>query len=188
MNVYDFDGTIYAGDSTIDFYLFALKTRPSIARFWFRQMFGICGYLLKRLSKTQMKEFFFSFLSGIETQNLVERFWAEKQDKVYSWYLKKHEKDDIVISASPEFLLRPICDHLGIDRLIASQVDYRTGVFIGNNCYGKEKVNRLYEETGIKHFDCFFSDSVSDLPLAELSEYAYLVRKGAVKEWKIQKQ
>lgn len=30
MNVYDFDKTIYAGDSTIDFYLFCLKRQPAI--------------------------------------------------------------------------------------------------------------------------------------------------------------
>lgn len=25
MNVYDFDGTVYAGDSTVDFYFFCLR-------------------------------------------------------------------------------------------------------------------------------------------------------------------
>jgi len=30
MNVYDFDGTIYNGDSTVDFFLFALKRKPSL--------------------------------------------------------------------------------------------------------------------------------------------------------------
>ncbi len=30
MNVYDFDGTIYSGDSTIDFYLFCLRKQPEI--------------------------------------------------------------------------------------------------------------------------------------------------------------
>ena len=29
MNIYDFDGTIYNGDSTIDFWLFTLKRHPS---------------------------------------------------------------------------------------------------------------------------------------------------------------
>ena len=32
MNVYDFDGTIYNGDSTIDFYIYALKSKPSIIK------------------------------------------------------------------------------------------------------------------------------------------------------------
>ena len=30
MNVYDFDGTIYDGDSTVDFFLHALKRNPSV--------------------------------------------------------------------------------------------------------------------------------------------------------------
>ena len=30
MNVYDFDGTIYDGDSTLDFWYFCLKKHPQI--------------------------------------------------------------------------------------------------------------------------------------------------------------
>ena len=30
MNVYDFDDTIYAGDSTVDFFFYCLKKKPAI--------------------------------------------------------------------------------------------------------------------------------------------------------------
>ena len=34
MNVYDFDKTIYDGDSSVDFYKFSLKRHPKLARLW----------------------------------------------------------------------------------------------------------------------------------------------------------
>ena len=33
MNIYDFDGTLYDGDSTFDFILYSLKKHPSLLRF-----------------------------------------------------------------------------------------------------------------------------------------------------------
>ena len=33
VNIYDFDGTIYDGDSSIDFYLFCLRKNVSIIKF-----------------------------------------------------------------------------------------------------------------------------------------------------------
>ena len=56
---------------------------------------------------------------------------------------------DLIISASPEFLLKPICGILGIKHLIASKVSPVDGKYTGKNCHGKEKVRRfkqLYNE------------------------------------------
>ena len=36
MNVYDFDGTVYAGDSTVDFYFFCLIVNNCILYIFFK--------------------------------------------------------------------------------------------------------------------------------------------------------
>lgn len=185
MNVYDFDGTIYDGDSTVDFFLFALKNKPGLLRFVPRQMWGFFLHGIKRIEKTELKECFFSFLSGIDAQVLAEHFWELNRHKIYKWYLDQQKPDDMIISASPEFLLKPICEKLGIQHLIASKVDVRTGKFSGENCRGKEKVRRLAAEYGSAHIDQFYSDSHSDLPLAQLADQAFLVKKGSVTKWEI---
>ena len=59
MNVYDFDGTIYEGDSTVDFFLYALKNRPSVLRYLPKQICGFILYAAKRIDKTKLKEYFF---------------------------------------------------------------------------------------------------------------------------------
>ena len=184
MNVYDFDGTIYAGDSTVDFFLFALKCNPSLLCYVPRQAWGFLLYGLKRISKTALKEYFFSFLSGINAEKLTEDFWDQNHHKIYRWYLEQQKPDDLVISASPEFLLKPICQRLGIHHLIASKVDVQTGKFFGENCRGQEKVQRLESEYNVIYIDSFYSDSLSDLPLAEIADKAFLVNKGMVREWK----
>ena len=184
MNVYDFDGTIYDGDSTIDFFLYSLKKNPTLLRYLPKQAWGFMMYACKRIGKTQLKEYFFSFLKGVDASRTVDSFWAENQRKIYKWYLEQQKPDDIIISASPAFLLEPICSHIGINHLIASEVDPKTGVYSGENCRGQEKVRRLADEYNVTHIGSFYSDSQSDLPLAKIADAAYLVENGVVKEWK----
>ena len=184
MNVYDFDGTIYDGDCTVDFFLFALKRKPSLIFHVPRQAWGFILYGLKQIDKTELKEYFFSFLSGIDAEKLTEAFWDRNSRKIYKWYLDQQRPDDIIISASPEVLLRPICNRLGIHYLIASKVDPKNGRFDGENCSGQEKVKRLRAKYNVNRIDRFYSDSISDLPLAEIADKAFLVDKGRIGEWK----
>ena len=183
MNVYDFDGTIYDGDSSVDFFLYALKRKPSLLFYILRQAWGFLLYGMKRISKTELKEYFFSFLSGLDAEKLAEDFWDQNHRKIYKWYLDQQHPDDIIISASPEFLLQPICSRLEIRHLIASKVDPETGMFAGENCRGQEKVRRLEVEYRITHIDSFYSDSQSDLPLAQIADKAFLVVNGDLRKW-----
>ena len=65
MNVYDFDGTIYAGDSSVDFYVYCIWHDPKLLRFFPKQLLGAILHVLKKINTTQMKECFFSFLAGV---------------------------------------------------------------------------------------------------------------------------
>lgn len=183
MNVYDFDGTLYNGDSTVDFFFFALKSKPALLLYVPKQLLGFALYGIKRIDKTTLKSYFFSFLPAVNTQDLVNAFWETNRRKIYPWYLNQQRPDDIVISASPDFLLRPICERLGISNLIASEVDVKTGNFSGKNCRGHEKVNRLYSEYGNVHIENFYSDSRSDSPLAEIADEAFFVKNGRIAQW-----
>lgn len=183
MNVYDFDGTIYDGDSSVDFFLYVLKQRPSVLRYTPKQAWGFLLYGLKQISKTELKEYFFGFLSSIDAEKLTEDFWNYNRCKIYKWYLDQQQQDDIIISASPEFLLKPICQRLGIHHLIASKVDARSGKFSGENCHGAEKVQRLSTEYHVTQIDNFYSDSYSDLPLAQIAGKAFLIVNGNMRKW-----
>lgn len=184
MNVYDFDKTIYDGDSTLDFYFFSLKKSPMLIRFLPIQIIGFIKYMFGMYSKLQFKEKFYSFLKGIkDVDSMVELFWNENQDKIKDWYLKSKEESDVVISASPEFLLNNICRRIGIKHLIASEVNKNTGICEGENCYGEEKVLRFkkyFEKGEIKKF---YSDSLSDAPISLMASERYIVTGNNILPW-----
>ena len=177
MNVYDFDGTIYDGDSSIDFYLFCIKRKPSILfRSIIKQLSGAILYAIKRIPKEKYKEKYFSFLKYVSTNDqLLNDFWSTKSKKIKKWYLNQKAKSDVIISASPEFLLKPICNRLGVS-LIASKVDPSTGRFAGKNCHGQEKVKRFTELYPNETIEEFYTDSKVDLPLTELSTKVFFVK------------
>ena len=106
-----------------------------------------------------------------------------KWDLIKSFYLKQKNYDDVIISASPTFLLEPICRRLNITYLIASKVDKHTGKYTGINCYGSEKVRRFKEIFPNQSIDNFYSDSLSDAPIAKLAKHAFLVSKKHIKNW-----
>ena len=106
----------------------------------------------------------------------LARFWEKNLSRVKPFYREKHREDDVVISASPEFLIRPACASLGIRHVLGSPVDMRSGRFLGPNCHGREKVNRFYAAFPGGKIDEFYSDSYSDQPLADLAKRAFLVR------------
>lgn len=186
MNAYDFDGTIYDGDSTLDFYLFCLKRHPALLRYLPVQGYAIIQYALQYCNKTQMKERFYSFLDGLtQVEEEVKVFWQSHKRKIAEWYLENQKDDDVVISASPEFLLREICIELGIRHLIASRVDCASGKYYGENCYGTEKEKRFRVEFGNAVIDEFYTDSKSDLPMARIASRAYFKVKGKFIAWEI---
>ena len=254
MNVYDFDKTIYYGDSTADFYLFCLKRHKKILTLA-PSLLGafLKFYVFKKGTKTDFKEKMYRFLTYCDTEKDVNDFWKEyignikpfyleqkKDDDViisaspefllkpvckrlkiknlmaskvdmhsgkYSgvnchgkekdvndfwkeyignikpFYLEQKKDDDVIISASPEFLLKPVCKRLKIKNLMASKVDMHSGKYSGVNCHGKEKVKRFYEAFPDGKIDNFYSDSYSDSPLAEIAEKAFMVDGDKVEGW-----
>lgn len=88
----------------------------------------------------------------------------------------KHDKD-VIISASPEFLLKPITDELKVMKLLGSRVDIKTGKFKGLNCHGEEKVKRLNKEYHDYEVISSYSDSLSDIPILKLAKKQYIVKK-----------
>ena len=185
MNAYDFDKTIYDGDSTANFYLFSLRRHKRIF-FLCPSLLGavLRFYLFKRGTKTQFKEVMYRFLKYCDAEKDAAGFWQLNEKKIKKFYLAQKRDDDVIISASPVFLLKPICEKLGIKHLIASRVDPKTGKYSGENCHGKEKVRRFYEIFGKTEVDEFYSDSHSDEPMAKIAKKAFLVKGEAVSPWK----
>ena len=183
MCVYDFDGTIYDGDSTLDFWKYCLLRHPLAAITLISSIWGLLLYFLGVIPKNNFKQRFYSFLKFVpNVDQQLNSFWVKHRKNIKPWYLKQRKSTDIIISASPEFLLKPICGELEV-RLIASIVDKHTGICISENCYGYEKINRLRSVYPDAIVEEFYSDSASDKPLADIAVKAFYVCGEQILPW-----
>lgn len=185
MNVYDFDETIFHPDSSFCFFRYCLRHRTLAVS---KCLPGALGQFLVYLAQgrkdaQRLKEALFSFLNRVDSpEQLAQDFWEENFGGILPWYLRQKRPDDVIISASPEFLLRPAADRLGV-RLIATPMNPYTGKIVGKNCHDREKVRRFREAFPEATVDEFYSDSLSDAPMAALAERAFLVRGEERRPW-----
>lgn len=183
MNVYDFDKTIFDGDCSMDFYFYNLKRHPAVLKALPIQAYGTFLYWIKRIEKTEFKQMnyrYFQYLKNIDED--ISLFWEKNISRIKPWYLDQKREDDVIISASPEFLVKPVTDKLNI-KLIGSLVDKVTGEYDGMNCYHEEKVIRFRELYNLSDMDAFYSDSKSDQPMAKFAKKAFMVKGDLISPW-----
>lgn len=184
MDVYDFDGTLYRGDSTRDFLLWCARRYPRVLGTLPKTgVAAIRCYKLHAIEKTVFKSVLYRFLALVPyIEAEVERFWQAHEDRITGPCQPK--PGDLVISAGPEFLMRGMCEKRGLS-LIASQVDPHTGRVLGPNCSNAEKVVRFRQAYPEAEIDNFYSDSRNDDPLAALAKRAFFVdlNAGTLKPW-----
>lgn len=185
MNVYDFDNTILRGDSTARFVAYCLRHYPSVWPGIPAQAVNGLLFVLKIRKKQDFKQRMLGgFLRRLrDVDAAVEAFWQENFCRVKPFYRETQREDDVVISASPQFLIAPACERLGISCFMGSPVDRHTGVFSGLNCHGEEKVRRFYAVFPDGKIDDFYSDSYSDDPLARIAKRAILVKGDKLLPW-----
>lgn len=184
MNVYDFDDTIYDGDSTIDFWKYCLKKQPSLLKYLPKQAFFGLLFALRIMKKQDFKQIFFSYFQSIDDiDKMLEGFWKENHHKIKGWYKAHRRNDDVIITASPEFLVEYANKYMKVKPVIGSPVDKKTGKYTGLNCKSEVKVDRFYEEYPGGVIDEFYSDSRTDSPLADISKKAFLVKGDKLLPW-----
>ncbi len=188
MTGYDFDKTIYSKDSSVDFFFYMIFSRPYLLIFtlWFLIIFALYG--MKLVDKKRFKELMFFFVPWHKNiDKIVDKFWMHNANKIQQWYTKQKKDDDIIISASLLFIVKPAFEMLNVKNYIATNYNTKTGKIIGENCYGEAKrkeFERLYPKQTL---DAFYSDSMSDSPMYIISNKAFLVTNGSVKEIKVKK-
>lgn len=185
VNVYDFDGTIYDGDSAKDFVKYCYKKRYISLREYINVYYVYFKYLVGVYDKTEFKENIYLFLNDISDIDLVVNdFWKIHKSKLKVFYLEKDHSNDIINSASPYFLLEDICKELNVKGLIASNVDKKTGKYKGKNNGGCEKVKNLYDKYPNIIVSEVYSDSIDDKPLLDIAKKAYMVKGDTIYDYK----
>ena len=187
IDVFDFDGTIYDGDSTVDFLCFCLGKKPWLSLLCLPPLLrALAGRLSGRFSLTEFKGDLFSvFARRFRLEEAAEEFWSREKTraKLGRWFLERERTLPVVIaSASPDFELAPAARLLRADALVCTRCDPATGRVIGKNCKSAEKIERIRAVFGECEARSMYTDNVrADGPLLEIAEEKYLVRHGKVK-------
>ena len=185
MNVFDFDKTIFDGDSTRKFLVYLIKKYPRLLM----KMpgFGVNALLfgLKIRKKQDFKQRMLrAFFSGIpDIYVCLNDFWDKNMSGVKKWYGKVQREDDVVITASPVDIVRPCCERLGIKYVMGSPVDMKTGLYAGPNCHGGEKIVRFQAAFPGAEVEDFYSDSHSDDPMARIAKKAIMIKGEEMLPW-----
>lgn len=179
LDLYDFDGTIYDGDSGVDLILFSIRKKPSLIFHYIGCLGIVILFLLKLRSKEEMKNRLFAFVKHFsDIDEFVDEFWKKHHHKIKDfWTEKKTHKNDIIISASGRFWLEPIAKEYKVKDLFATDIDPKTGVVSGNNCHGKEKVKIFRDKYPKAEIMKMYTDSKNDLPLIEAAKEGILVKR-----------
>lgn len=189
LNVYDLDKTLINGDSNELWHEYLLdlgilnddfiKEDKRLMDLYAKGQLDMDEYLrfainalkvvnLKRVNEL-MEEFLNSYIKPIiypQAKELIE-----------------NAKNALIISATPEFIVRPISNMLGISECIGMRLIAKDGYFTGKYetplSYKEGKVECLKQwlKEKNKSFEkkVFYSDSINDLPLLQYADEAYCV-------------
>ncbi len=179
MNVYDFDNTIYDGESFVDCFFFYLKRDPTILRYAPYMISGVTKYRLGTIElesgMAQYAHFVEEFIRSVDDfrADAVE-FWDNHMHRIKPFYKEVQRGDDVIISASPEVFLEEVCRRLNIKSVIGSTFDKDTGK-ITRMCFSQNKVPAFYERYPDGKIENLYTDSMHDLPLMNISEHVFFV-------------
>ncbi len=188
VNVYDFDNTIYRGESLVDFILWYMRRDPGI---WPHLPGLACIGIKDALHLFTVEQAVAAYAAFLESYyvkmgDLREssvRFWDRHEKKIKPWYETVRREDDIIVSGTTDFLLDEIMRRMGIHRYIGSSIDPATGKF-RRLCFMENKVKLLHEYYPEAEVRNFYTDSMNDRAMIEIAEHAFLVRGSRIRQIK----
>ncbi|MBQ7638957.1 MAG: haloacid dehalogenase-like hydrolase [Clostridia bacterium] len=189
MNVYDFDNTIYDGESVLHFFFYYVKKSPYLIKYVPRVLYAFLKYKLGKMSVEYALEKYAMFLedyfSSIEDFDAdVVEFWDKHEKNIKPFYKKLQREDDVIVTASPEVSMKEICRRLGVKNCVGSILDPETGK-ITRLCMRSQKVPAFLEAFPNAHIDNFYTDSPkNDAPLIKMAEHAFIVKGNKITQVK----
>lgn len=185
--IFDLDNTLLNGDSDHAFGEFLVEKGAVDAELHSRMntkfyqdyqaaTLDINAYLtfaLEPLTRFSMAE-----LEAWRAEFVDQKIKPMLQSKAFDLIMQHRKKGDflLIITATQDFITRPIAELLGVDSLIATRAEIKDGQFTGRvegtPSFQHGKIERL-EQWLLSHphnleGSYFYSDSINDLPLLRL--------------------
>ena len=182
--VFDFDGTLYKGDSFVDFCKFYYLKKPWRLWFFFVQLGGFLFWKLGLLSSTQFKSLFIQYLfwdSEMEIKRMSQLFWKRPRNfnEIVIERLVFYQKEGytiLIASASPKLLIEIACLKLHVKHVVGTElIPYKKRHVVTKNCRGPEKLIQVKRAFPEHHLAVAYSDNKDDLELLQQAERGFLV-------------
>lgn len=190
MRVFDFDGTIYDGESLFDLYLFSAKYNPKVLRYIAPVLRYAIKYKLGRATFDQMEygvgKLCHGYLSelaeSLEFEELVNAFWDQNMKRIKPWY--EPREDDVILTASFDITVGEACRRLGVQHLVSSTIDGNTlnVNYLNFNTNKPKRFRELYGDN--VRVDEFYTDSRFDQPMIDMARRAYMVKGNKIHQVK----
>ncbi len=189
MNVYDFDDTIYDGESILSFFWFYLKKTPYLVKYVPKVLYAMAKYKRGKITVEQALATYAPFIEDYfrnidDFEADVVEFWDGHMHRIRPFYKDLQREDDVIVTASPECSMQEICRRLGIRHCVGSIMDPKTGK-ISRLCMRSRKIPAFLEAFPDAHIENFYTDSPkNDAPLIEMADHAFVVRGNKIKQIK----
>jgi HAD superfamily hydrolase (TIGR01490 family) len=184
---FDLDKTVISKSSSLaltrPFYRAGLVTRSQLLRGAYAQLVYLTlGADERRMDRA--KEGMLALTKGWSKEE-VEQVVREALEEVVDPYIYQEALDLIafhqalgrrvyIVSSSPEEVVRPLAERLGVQEVIATRAETVDGRYTGNlefYCYRELKARRIVEVAEEQEIDLggsfAYSDSITDLPMLE---------------------
>ena len=181
VNVYDFDNTIYDGETLIDYIMYYIKHDPKIWKYVPKLLFIAFKDACHLFTVEEAIKAYASFLEGYyikledPAENIVD-FWNKNEKKIKPWYAEVQKDSDIIVSGTLDFILEEIANRIGFKNYVGSSIDENTGKF-RRLCFLDNKVKYFKELFPDAEIENFYTDSMNDKPMMDISKHVYLVKK-----------
>ncbi len=188
MNVFDFDNTIYRGESFVDIFIMVLKKDPKLLKYAPNMLEGVIQYkrgtLRLEAAFAKYSKYFEEYVVTLDDLNsLAVEFWDKNMHKIKPFYREVQQADDLVISASPEIMIAEVCRRLGIKNYIGTQINEKTGQ-LGRVCFREKKIEAFFERYPNGKIEALYTDSMHDKPLMDISEKVFFVKGNKITQIK----
>lgn len=180
MNVYDFDNTIYDGESTLHLFFFYLKKKPSLLKYMPKVLEAFSRYKKGLVTIDDMLNIYAPMiekmaLEVVDPENDPREFWDSHIKNIKPFYKEIQQDDDLIITASPDFTISEVCNRLGIKHFLSTTFNNETGK-IERVCLKHNKVKAFFENYPDCEIENFYTDSPeNDKPLMDIAKHAFVV-------------
>jgi HAD superfamily hydrolase (TIGR01490 family) len=191
-SVFDFDNTLYPGESINDFMEYMAATRPEFTTRLIHKIKKSIGPFLHA-----SKNYFFSTFNYLDEQDFLQLSHSFAYEilipKLFETVVSKliwHKEQGhtvIIISAGLDSYLNYVASHLQVKYCLASTVVFKKGKFngIAHEMIGRQKVATLTSNFPEIDWSASYSysDHPSDLPLLKLVGNPTVVISGDMPQW-----